>query len=84
MAEVHRITPHAGGETAFRINGTYPFQDETPEEYICAAHAVACLGAGNTGDKDEFYSADNVIRAGFDAIALLLDHAVRLLEKESN
>lgn len=81
MAFEAHTTPETAGKTDFRINGATPFQSETAEEYIFAAHAVACLGAANAGDQtSEFYSTTPIIVAGFDAISLLLSHAARLLE----
>lgn len=77
--------PNTGGckiaSPDFQINGTNPFFSEEPGEYIRVAHAVACLGAGNTGDEGkELYCNDQIIAGSFDAIAMLLAHAERLIE----
>lgn len=65
----------------FTINGTIPFQYEGAGDYVRAAHAIACLGAANTCDAGaNLYSNGEMIAAGFDAIALLLAHAERIVE----
>lgn len=83
MASAAPITgASADAPPRFTINGAVPFQNIDAGDYIRAAHAVACLGAGNGGDNQDLYSTDALIIAGFDAIALLLAHAERRLEGE--
>ena len=81
MASAASITANATREQAFTINGCTPFRNETVEEYIIAAHAVACFAGVHIAEQDDFQSPGSQIAGTFDAIALLLSRAAYLEEQ---